>query len=103
MTKKNGKQDTTAMQDVMIKDMPDSKKAHAKLLGERIRSAREQLGILDFEAAKIEAAKAQIRSTLQRDMGEADALVSAIAQECGQDLATPGLRFDLITGEFTKS
>ena len=97
--KKNGK---AIVDEAATKDAPRNgeAKAHARLLGDRIRMAREQLGMLDYERAKLEAQAAQVRAQLARDLAEADALVTGMAKEQGIDTSKPGVSFDLLTGEF---
>jgi hypothetical protein len=106
-TKKNGKtlpkiepQVTEAMAP---RKLSDDKAATVRLLNERIRSSREQLGALDFDRARLEGQAAQVRAKLAQDMTEADALISQGAKDAGVNLQEPGWRLDMATGEFTRS
>ena len=75
---------------------------HIRLTNERIRQTKEQLGLLDFEKAKLEAQAAILRQRLASDMLEVDKTITAVALDKGVDLATGSWHYDMLTGEFKK-
>jgi hypothetical protein len=72
-------------------------------LHERQRAAREQLGALDLDRAKLDAMAAPIRQRLVDIMVETDAATLAAGKDAGIDLSAPGWRIDLATGALLKS
>ena len=73
-----------------------------RALHDRQRQAREQLGALDLERAKLDAQAAPIRQRLLDMMVECDALTMQAGKEQGVDLAEPGWKLDTATGALTR-
>ena len=72
-----------------------------RALHDRQRAAREQLGALDLERAKLDAQAAPLRQRLVDLMVETDAATMAAGKDAGvPDLA--GWRIDLATGALTR-
>lgn len=82
--------------------LPEDKAATVRLLGGRIRQAREQLGMLDYDRARLEAQAAQVRAKLAQDLAEMEGTIESGAKAVGLNLSDPGWRFDLATGEFSR-
>ena len=72
-----------------------------RALHDRQRAAREQLGALDLERAKLEAQAAPIRQRLVDLMVETDAATMAAGKDAGVADLT-GWRIDLATGALTR-
>ena len=85
-----------------VPTIPAGPLAAIRALHERQRAAREQLGALDLERAKLDAQAAPIRQRLLDLLVECDAATLAAGKEAGVDLAQPGWRIDLATGALTR-
>ena len=82
--------------------IPAGPLAAIRALHDRQRAAREQLGALDLERAKLDAQAAPIRQRLVDLTVETDAATLAAGKDAGVDLAAPGWKIDLATGALTR-
>ena len=78
---------------------PDAAGA-VRILAERCRLARAQLGALDFQRALLEAQAQPLRAQLQKDGAEADALIKAGADAHG--ITEAGWIYDPSSGTFSR-
>lgn len=87
---------TQAMRNALdcARPLPEEKIAPLKLLLERVRASKEQLGGLDFQKAQLEAQMQNVRAQLARDSSELEQLVRAEASAQGLD-GQAGWVFDM--------
>jgi hypothetical protein len=110
-TKKNGNAkglpkiepavETMKASETSAKKLPEAAHAELKRLFARISGAREQLGGVAYEIHRLQAQSQVIAGKLASDDNEAKALLDAAAKQLG--VTGEGWRFDIQTGEFTRT